>query len=102
MTVTNSATVLINTANDQLGTVASSRKFKKDINDMPAQTECMLKLRPVTFKYKNDSSNAEQFGLIAEEVAEVYPGIVTRDEAGEIYTVNYMALIPLLLKQIQE
>ncbi len=62
----------------------------------------MLTLRPVTFSYKSDPKNTKQYGLIAEEANEVYPEIVIRDEAGEIYSVNYMALIPLLLKQIQE
>ncbi len=97
----NAIAVLIDSSG-QLGTTSSSARYKKDIADMNSQQEKMLKLRPVTFSYKGDSSNNKQYGLIAEEVNEVYPEIVVRDEAGEIYSVNYMALIPLLLKQIQE
>ena len=69
---------------------------------MPNQQEKMIKLRPVNFVYKNDAQNSLQYGLIAEEVNEIYPELVARDEQGQIYTVNYMALIPLLLKQMQE
>ncbi len=86
----------------QLGTTPSSTRYKKDIVDLDSQHDQMLKLRPVSFHYKNDAQHHKQFGLIAEEVNEIYPEIVVRDEAGEIYSVNYMALIPLLLKQIQE
>ena len=62
----------------------------------------MLKLCPVSFVYKHDSNNNKQFGLIAEEVNEIYPELIVRDERGEIFTINYIELIPLLLKQIQE
>ena len=61
----------------------------------------MLTVGPVTFTYKHDESNSKQYGLIAEEVNEIYSEIVVHNN-GEIYTVNYMALIPLLLKHIQE
>ncbi len=97
----NAIAVLIDSSG-QLGTTSSSARYKKDITDLDSQHDQMLKLRPVSFHYKNDAQHHKQFGLIAEEVNEVYPEIVVRDEAGEIYSVNYMALIPLLLKQIQE
>ena len=42
-----------------------------------------------------------QYGLIAEEVAEVYPELVTRDADGQIDGVRYDALIPLLLNELQ-
>ena len=100
-TVADAIPVLIDSAG-QLGTVSSSRNYKKDISSLGIQREKMLKLRPVSFSYKQDTNNTPQFGLIAEEVNEVYPELVIHDANGEIYTVNYMALIPLLLKEIQE
>jgi hypothetical protein len=51
----------------QLGTVASSERFKKDIAIMGQTSEGILSLRPVTFHYKTDGENTPQFGLIAEE-----------------------------------
>ena len=87
----------------QLGTVPpSSKRFKKNIETMSEQIHKLLQLRPVEFTFINDASNAKQYGLIAEEVYEVYPEMVTHDAQGNIYSVNYMALIPVLLKQIQQ
>src|SRR5206468_6851676 len=53
----------------QLGTAASSERFKKDIATMEKTSEAILSLRPVTFHYKTDKKGTPQFGLIAEEVA---------------------------------
>lgn len=72
----------------QLGTQSSSRRFKSEIKAMDKASESLLALKPVTFHYKNDSKGVPQFGLIAEEVAEVNPDLVVRDKDGEIYTVR--------------
>lgn len=61
----------------------------------------MHQLHPVSFHYKTEASGPRQYGLIAEEVAQVYPELVTRDEAGAIVGVRYEALTPLLLKEVQ-
>ena len=42
-----------------------------------------------TFHYKSDKTSTSQFGLIAEEVAEVNPDLVVRDEEGKAYSVRY-------------
>jgi len=56
----------------QLGTIGgSSRRFKDHIQPMDNASEAILALRPVMFHYKADTANTPQFGLIAEEVAEV-------------------------------
>jgi hypothetical protein len=83
----------------QLGTVSSSRRFKNEIKPMDSASEAILALKPVTFHYKSDSTGTPQFGLIAEEVAEVNPDLVVRDENGEIYTVRYDAMNAMLLNE---
>jgi hypothetical protein len=90
--------VLIDSAG-QLGTMSSSRRFKKEIKPMDQASEFIHALKPVTFHYKSDSSSTPQFGLIAEEVAEVNPDLVVRDENGEIYTVRYDAVNAMLLNE---
>jgi hypothetical protein len=92
--------VYINT-NGQLGTQppASSRRFKKEIKVMDSASEAILALKPVTFHYKSDATGTPQFGLIAEEVAEVNPDLVVRDENGHIYTVRYDAVNAMLLNE---
>jgi len=83
----------------QLGTVSSSRRFKREIRSMDKASESILALKPVTFHYKSDNTNTPQFGLIAEEVADVNRDLVVRDEKGEIYTVRYDAVNAMLLNE---
>jgi uncharacterized coiled-coil protein SlyX len=77
----------------------SSRRFKKDIAPIDKISEAILALKPVTFHFKNDDTNYPQFGLIAEEVAEVNPDWITRDPQGEIYGVRYDTIPILLLNE---
>jgi len=86
-------------ADGQLGTVASSERFKKDIATMDKTSEAILSLRPVTFHYKTDTTGAPQFGLIAEEVAKVNPALVLPDKEGKPYTVRYDAVNAMLLNE---
>jgi len=85
--------------NGNLGTTASSERFKKDIKSMDQNSEAILRLKPVTFHYKNDSKGTPQFGLVAEEVAKVNPDLVVRDARGDIYTVRYEAVNAMLLNE---
>ncbi|MGD0291249.1 MAG: tail fiber domain-containing protein [Candidatus Binataceae bacterium] len=55
-----------------LGCVKSSARYKRDIRDMGDASDKLMKLRPVTFSYKADSTGIQQYGLIAEEVEKVY------------------------------
>jgi hypothetical protein len=83
----------------QLGTLSSSRRFKKEITPMEKASEAILSLKPVMFHYKSDKTSRAQFGLIAEEVAKVNPDLVVRDRNGEIYTVRYDAVNAMLLNE---
>ncbi len=83
----------------QLGTVASSERFKKDIAAMEKASEAILALRPVTFHYKSDTKETPQFGLVAEEVAKVNPALVLPDKEGKPYTVRYDAVNAMLLNE---
>jgi hypothetical protein len=66
---------------------------------MEKTSEAVLALKPVTFHYKCDSTGTPQFGLIAEEVAEINPDLVVRDKNGDIYTVRYDAVNAMLLNE---
>ena len=88
-------------ANGQLGTAPSSARYKRDIQPMGDRSHGLLKLRPVTFHYKFDPQGPQQYGLIAEEVAEVYPDLVTKGDDGKVESVQYHELIPMLLNEVQ-
>ena len=93
-------TVLINSAG-KLGTLVSSARYKRDIQDMGERSQKLLQLRPVTFRYKQDAQGQRQYGLIAEEVAKVYPELVTKGTDGKIESVQYQEVIPMLLNEVQ-
>jgi Chaperone of endosialidase len=85
----------------QLGTVGSSRRFKKEIKPMGQASEAILALEPVTFHYKKeiDPSGTSQFGLVAEEVEKVNPDLVVRDKEGKPYSVRYDQVNAMLLNE---
>ena len=93
--------VMVNSSG-QLGVVVSSERFKTDIAPMGSDTAKLQTLRPVKFHLKTDPHGAVQYGLIAEEVAMVYPELAIRDETGRIDGVRYDELAPMLLNEMQE
>jgi hypothetical protein len=102
--LSNAVGVLIDT-NWQLGTTNSSARFKEDIQDMGAASDGLLRLRPVTYRYIQpyaDGSKPIDYGLIAEEVEEVYPALVAKTADGQIQTVQYQKLTPMLLNEMQK
>ncbi|MEO8133962.1 MAG: tail fiber domain-containing protein [Betaproteobacteria bacterium] len=87
------------------GCSPSVRRLKDDIADMGTSTSRLLKLRPVTFHYKASEKalpRGLQYGLIAEEVAVVYPELAARSNDGEIQGVMYQFLPPMLLNEYQK
>ncbi|HXJ36025.1 MAG TPA: tail fiber domain-containing protein [Candidatus Eisenbacteria bacterium] len=105
-TVPGGITVLVD-ANGVLGTTTSSARFKQDVHDMGEASDVLMKLRPVTFHYREDVVGAEeaktqQYGLIAEEVAEVAPELVASDADGKPDSVKYHVFPSLLLNELQK
>jgi hypothetical protein len=98
------AAVYVN-AKGQIGIQASSGRFKEQITDMGDTSSKLLQLRPVNFFYKpqyDDGMHELQYGLIAEDVAKVYPEMVVYDKHGEILSVKYQLLAPMLLNELQK
>ncbi len=61
------------------------------------------KLRPVTFRYKAEPATGSrpiEYGLIAEEVAEIYPELVVLDKDGQPSGVRYHVLPAMLLNEL--
>ena len=101
----NDAVTVVIDSSGQLGTISSSRRYKEDISDMGAASTRLLQLRPVTFRYTQPYGNGEQpidYGLIAEQVAEVFPELVVFDENNRPETVKYRLLSSLLLNELQK
>jgi hypothetical protein len=86
-------------ANGQLGTPGSS---KRDIHTMGDSSTKLMKLHPVMFRYKEDPAGTLQYGLLPDEVARVYPELVTYGADGKVDTVAYYMLPAMLLNEMQK
>jgi hypothetical protein len=82
----------------------SSRRYKENIQDIPDGILTKInQARPVTFD--EIGTDVQSFGLIAEELDELIPELVTRKEVdGDIVPdgITYSMLSVYLLKAIQE
>src|SRR4029077_3922069 len=63
-----------------------------------------MKLGPVAFYYKPelDETHTRQYGLVAEEVAQVAPQLVVFDKDGAPETVRYHFVNAMLLNEVQK
>lgn len=90
---------------DQLGICSvSSIRFKSQVQEMGSLSSSLLELRPVVFYYKHGTrqgSRSLRYGLIAEEVGEVFPHLVTYDDHGDPLALRYELLTPLLLNELK-
>jgi len=81
-------------------TESSSLKLKENVETSEGNLEKVVNLRPVT--YNKIGSQTKELGLIAEEVATVYPEFVQYDENGEPVGVNYSRLTAALIGAVKE
>lgn len=83
----------------------SSERYKEDIANLGEEAgESVLRLRPVTFRYRQtakDGTRPRRYGLIAEEVAEVLPDVVARGADGQVEGIDYHQFPALLLSALQ-
>lgn len=91
----------------RLGRNTSSRRYKGREAAWDGDGSGVLSLQPVTYVRRNEDGTLpegedvpREFGLIAEDVAEVLPDIVVRDETGRVDGVRYdllaVAMVPLV------
>jgi hypothetical protein len=95
----NARAVLVDAAG-KLWKVVSSQRYKTDIRNLDADTDAVLKLRPVRFQYK--SSGQQDIGLIAEEVEKVSRDLVIYDGEGRPDAVKYDKVALYLLSVVKD
>ena len=98
--------------------MTSDRRLKKNISTIPYGLETIRKLRPVSFQWKEEDSNV-RLGFIAQDMEEVIPEIVQHYVMNEaeiervnaqgrsgyekdIYSMNYISLILVLVRAVSE
>ncbi len=93
--------VSVNLTTGLLGHVSSSRRYKEQIEPMDKASEALYRLKPVTYRFKKgiDPTQGLEYGLVAEDVAQVNPNLAIRDGKGQIESVRYMAINVMLLNE---
>lgn len=99
--------------------ITSDQSAKENVEEIDEDeaSRALLKLRPVTYTLKEDNANASDlvsldksnfkeqnhhnYGLIAQEVLEIFPDIVEYDTISQQYGIRYMELIPILIVALQ-
>jgi hypothetical protein len=91
-----SESLTVNTTN-----YMSDERLKKDIEDAPYGLEQLLKLRPVTYRFK-DRPEQLHVGFVAQEVQKTLPALVSADSPGQMLSLDYVGLVPVAIKALQE
>ena len=94
--------VTVRLSDGKLGRLASSRRYKEDIKPLGDASELIYKLKPVSFRYKKtpeQQSGSRDYGLIAEDVAEVDSKLAIRNSQGEIESIRYTAIYNMMLNE---
>ena len=79
----------------------SSIRYKTNVESLTPALDKVLQLRPVYYT-KIGGTGETEIGLIAEEVAEIYPELIKYNEEGQVDGINYTRIAPILIKTIQE
>src|SRR5882724_548265 len=94
--------VTVRLSDGKLGHSVSSRRYKEDIKSMGDSSELIYKLKPVSFRYKKTpeyQGDNLDYGLIAEDVAEIDPKLAIRDGKGQIESLRYLAIYNMMLNE---
>jgi hypothetical protein len=94
-------TVTVDLISGLIGHLSSSRRHKEQIKPMANSSEALYRLKPVTYRYRKeiDASQTLDYGLVAEEVAEIDPNLTACNREGQIETVRYNAINAMLLNE---
>jgi hypothetical protein len=81
--------------------IYSDRTLKENIVPATSKLDDLMKVNVVNYNLINDKNKSQQVGVIAQEVEEIFPTLISEDKNG-IKGVNVSSLIPILIKGMQE
>ncbi|KIA95660.1 hypothetical protein OA93_18110 [Flavobacterium sp. KMS] len=88
-------------------TQTSDQRYKKDIEPIKGALKMVKQMEGVGYNWRSDEFKDKKFdekhqlGVIAQDILKIVPDAVSKDEKG-YYTVNYVALVPVLIEAIKE
>jgi Chaperone of endosialidase len=80
----------------------SDARLKKEIHDATHGLTQVLKMHPVTYKWKSGGDETVQLGFIAQDIQKIVPEVVHADGRTQMLSINYPALLPVVVKAAQE
>jgi len=97
-------TSIIGTINDVTGayTALSDRRVKKDFESLRFDWAKFMQLKPLTYKFIKDKEQKSSIGMVAQDVNEIYPELITYHEEDDIYHMDYSGVGVVALKAVQE
>jgi hypothetical protein len=84
-------------------TITSDLRMKKNVASLTYGLTEIMKMRPASYQYKENTTGATNLGFIAQEMVKIVPEVVSvpKNEK-DFYSIRYEELIPVLTKGIQE
>jgi Chaperone of endosialidase len=84
-------------------TITSDFRKKKNVNTLSYGIAEVMKMRPTSYQYKDNTTNDTNLGFIAQEMVKIVPEVVAVPKNDkDFYAIRYEELIPVLTKAIQE
>lgn len=81
---------------------SSDGRLKSGVEKLATTLPKLQQLQPLRYHYKNAKEQETTIGFIAQEVAPIFPELVSYSEADELYGVNYAGFSVVAIKAIQE
>ena len=78
----------------------SSLRYKENVETIKYSLDKVLQMRGVTYTKKDNGVN--EIGVIAEEMYNILPDLVLKNEEGEIDSVSYGRITAVLIEAIKE
>jgi hypothetical protein len=82
-------------------TANSDIRLKNINSHIENAVEKLSTLQTINFSYKDDKTNKQNLGLIAQEVEKIFPELIDKNGDGML-GVRYTELVPVLIKAVQE
>ena len=97
-------------------TSMSDINIKENIRDIKSPLQAIRQVRGIQYDLKREyftnspeekmddlvEEGKNKYGVVAQELMEVLPDLVVYDDEAELYAVNYIEMIPILVEAIKE
>lgn len=78
----------------------SALRYKENVQSLGSQINKVKRLRPVEFDW--NTNNKHSVGFVADEVEEIYPELVARNDTGQVEGMDYSKMVAVLVASVQE